>query len=227
MVSEREVLQIKCINGDIEYYEISPLQKRILFELPLLNGDELVNEIERVEKLLLNKSEAVQKEIVKTLPFTTSLTERLNVSRSNLVNAISRKNGYRKSLMELGIVNKVTFNILRYPTNFYYKMYEESIIVQDISDDQINSSREYKTRGYSDWRKNILNRDKVCQCCGFDKHLQVHHLFGYEEYPEIAVDNGNGVVLCKFCHEKYHSIYGLKNINPLDYIKFINRFGLL
>jgi len=77
---------------------------------------------------------------------------------------------------------------------------------------------------YNNWRNKILNRDKVCQCCGLDKHLQVHHLFGYKEHPELATNENNGITLCKFCHNKYHSVYGLKNINPLDFMKFMDRF---
>lgn len=87
-------------------------------------------------------------------------------------------------------------------------------------------NRNDETPGYNEWRKSIINRDHKCVCCGHDKHLEAHHLFGYKENPSLAVNESNGVALCKFCHDKYHNIYGIKNINPVDFMKFIKRFGV-
>lgn len=95
------------------------------------------------------------------------------------------------------------------------------------SDEPITITREDEVPGYDNWRKQVLSRDnQQCVCCGLDKHLHVHHLFGYRENPELAVNENNGVTLCKFCHDKYHSVYGLKNINPIDFIDFIKRYGV-
>ena len=95
------------------------------------------------------------------------------------------------------------------------------------SDEPITITREDEVPGYDNWRKQVLSRDnQQCVCCGLNKHLEVHHLFGYKENPELAVNENNGVTLCKFCHDKYHSVYGLKNINPVDFIDFIKRFGV-
>lgn len=93
---------------------------------------------------------------------------------------------------------------------------------------QSYDSRIQKFPEYNQWRQKILNKDHhKCVVCGYDKlkRLQVHHLYGYEEHPELAIDEGNGVTLCQFCHDKYHSLYGLKNINPRDFMEFINHFG--
>lgn len=79
---------------------------------------------------------------------------------------------------------------------------------------------------YNNWRNSVLNRDGKCVCCGLDKHLEAHHLFGYKENPSLAVDIDNGITLCKWCHKKYHSVYGLKDINPVDFVDFIKRFGV-
>ena len=94
---------------------------------------------------------------------------------------------------------------------------------------EINHRNRYEEHeDYAEWRKSTLIRDKHhCICCGLDKHLQVHHLFGYKENPELATHEHNGVTLCKFCHAKYHSIYGLKNINPIDFIDFIKTYGVV
>ena len=78
---------------------------------------------------------------------------------------------------------------------------------------------------YTNWRNQVFQRDKVCQCCGLDKRLHAHHIFGYEEHPELAYDVNNGIILCQFCHDKYHSVYGLKDINPVKFAKFIRRFS--
>ena len=78
---------------------------------------------------------------------------------------------------------------------------------------------------YTNWRNQVFQRDKVCQCCGLDKRLHAHHIFGYEEHPELAYEVSNGIILCQFCHDKYHSVYGLKDINPVKFAKFIRRFS--
>lgn len=77
---------------------------------------------------------------------------------------------------------------------------------------------------YQAWVKTIQNRDKVCQICGGIKHLEVHHLYGYADYPELRIDLGNGVVLCKFCHSKFHSYYGKTDVTPAKLINFIHQF---
>ena len=79
--------------------------------------------------------------------------------------------------------------------------------------------------GYDEWRKHILSRDKVCVVCGGDKNLQAHHLFGYKENPDLRLHSENGVAVCEWCHNKYHAYFGVKGINPVDFIKFIHRFG--
>lgn len=89
------------------------------------------------------------------------------------------------------------------------------------------SNRHSENPNYPQWRNKVLTRDKVCQCCGHDDKLEVHHLFGYKENPSLQTNTGNGVTLCKFCHAKYHSIYGLKNINPIDFIDFIKTYGVV
>ena len=72
----------------------------------------------------------------------------------------------------------------------------------------------------------VINRDKgICQCCGSEKHPHVHHIHSYEKYPDLRVDITNGITLCKWCHGKYHSHYGIRDANPIDLMDFFNRFG--
>lgn len=99
----------------------------------------------------------------------------------------------------------------------------EEIIIEEFEEVE----KEYGDRDtpeYNAWRSGIINRDKVCQCCGSEKYPVAHHVFGYEHHQLYRVDLDNGIQLCKWCHGKYHSHYG-KNANPRTLIKFIRRFG--
>lgn len=105
----------------------------------------------------------------------------------------------------------------------FINKYEDSDLDEiSLDDDSVSrSSIEYTT-----WKKEVLQRDNYqCQCCGLDKRLNVHHINGYKEYPELRTDVGNGIVLCQFCHDKYHSVYGLKEINSANFTKFMRRFS--
>lgn len=99
-------------------------------------------------------------------------------------------------------------------------------LIEENTPEPIVINRNSETPGYDKWRQSILNRDKKCICCGHNKHLEAHHLFGYKENPSLAVNEHNGVTLCKFCHDKYHNIYGVKDINPVDFVNFIKKFGV-
>ena len=99
-------------------------------------------------------------------------------------------------------------------------------LIEEKESEPFTINRNDETPGYNDWRKKIISRDAACVCCGHDKHLEAHHLFGYKENPSLAVNENNGVTLCKFCHDKYHSVYGVKDINPVDFMNFIKRFGV-
>lgn len=81
---------------------------------------------------------------------------------------------------------------------------------------------------YSIFRENILSRDNhKCQCCGLEKKLHVHHIFSSKYYPSLKNDVNNGITLCKYCHQKYHTIYGNKNnVNAETFSKFMRDFGI-
>ena len=79
---------------------------------------------------------------------------------------------------------------------------------------------------YKEWRNKVILRDNgACQCCGLDEKLEAHHIFSSEEYPQLAYELTNGITLCKFCHDKYHSIYGKGGSAPVKFIEFLRRFG--
>ena len=81
---------------------------------------------------------------------------------------------------------------------------------------------------YRIFRENVLSRDNYkCQCCGLKKKLHVHHIFSYKYYSSLRTDVNNGITLCKYCHQKYHTIYGNKrNVNAETFSKFMRDFGI-
>lgn len=81
---------------------------------------------------------------------------------------------------------------------------------------------------YRIFKGNVLSRDNYkCQCCGLKKKLHVHHIFSYKYYPSLRTDVNNGITLCKYCHQKYHTVYGNKhNVNAETFSKFMRDFGI-
>lgn len=77
---------------------------------------------------------------------------------------------------------------------------------------------------YSDWRKEVFERDNyTCQCCGDNKghNLNAHHIYGYAEHEDLRTDVDNGVTLCEDCHKRYHKQYGIKNNDYKDFRTFL------
>lgn len=108
--------------------------------------------------------------------------------------------------------------------NNIYKSDKELFVEEDYIDNE-KQPNERSSQEYNDWRKRVINRDKVCKLCGGDKHLHAHHIYSYKDNPDLRIDVGNGITLCQFCHDKYHSYYG-KNSNPHTLIEFIKRFKI-
>ncbi|MBO6110403.1 MAG: minichromosome maintenance protein MCM [Methanobrevibacter sp.] len=114
--------------------------------------------------------------------------------------------------------------------NFYLQCNHIERLTEElfIEEEDEELEKEYGVRDspeYNAWRLEVVLRDKVCQCCGSEKHPRAHHIFSYENYPKLRVDPHNGIRLCKWCHGKYHSHYGISNANPKTFTEFIKRFG--
>lgn len=97
-----------------------------------------------------------------------------------------------------------------------------NILLYCINGEELEKSTPISRSELNDWRKEVIE-DK-CVCCGSTKHLEAHHIYGFNDYNDLADDPNNGITLCKFCHKKYHSEYGRDNANPKDLIEFIQRF---
>ena len=56
------------------------------------------------------------------------------------------------------------------------------------------------------WRLAVLARDKnICQSCGKQENLHVHHIKEFKDYPKERWNINNGLTLCVYCHEKVHN----------------------
>ena len=130
----------------------------------------------------------------------------------------------------IGDILKITGRLKGIKLKDGFDYFLEVLFVEKVNSSEIIEVSEEFKKGdrnspeYRIWQKGIIERDKVCQCCGGHKHLQAHHIFGYKNHPNYRVNLENGITLCKWCHGKYHSYYG-KDANPSSLIKFIKRFG--
>jgi len=61
-----------------------------------------------------------------------------------------------------------------------------------------------------EWRKAVYERDDhTCQkCLVRGGSLQAHHILPWALFPELRFEVENGITLCKFCHNRYHSVWG-------------------
>ena len=59
---------------------------------------------------------------------------------------------------------------------------------------------------YRDWRLDVLKRDGfACISCGkVGSPLDIHHIKGTQESPDLAFETNNGATLCKSCHKNVH-----------------------
>lgn len=104
--------------------------------------------------------------------------------------------------------------VIHYGIGDYEPVVDESIVESGVE------RNDPKVR---QWREAVINRDKVCQCCGGDKHLEAHHIFSWHDYPDLRVDVDNGVALCSFCHHRYNSYFGHKGTG-IGIVKYLNKF---
>lgn len=61
--------------------------------------------------------------------------------------------------------------------------------------------------GYKEWRKSVFKRDGyACRICGNNQSgvLVAHHIKKRKDCPELLLDVGNGLTLCKQCHKREH-----------------------
>ena len=67
------------------------------------------------------------------------------------------------------------------------------------------------------WRKARalhMQTDKLCNACGTDKELEVHHVEPWHLFPDKRYDQANLITLCRCCHLRYGHGLNFKNWNP-------------
>lgn len=86
---------------------------------------------------------------------------------------------------------------------------------------KIRASVEYKI-----WEKTVKERDQyTCQKCGESRrgYVMAHHVLNFAQWEELRFILENGVTLCRPCHKEFHKIYGKKNNNQGQVIRFIGK----
>ena len=110
----------------------------------------------------------------------------------------------------------------------------KEIIIEDIHI-TINNNYQTKTKPLNakqlskmklkNWSRKIRREDNyTCNKCGKkdNENNQAHHIFPKSQYPELAYNKGNGLVLCQHCHAEYHKKYnGCEN--PYNLVKWLKR----
>lgn len=81
-----------------------------------------------------------------------------------------------------------------------------------------------RDKSMTKWKREVHNRDEVCQCCGDTVDLECHHVMPLSQYPSIGTDPGNGILLCSSCHQDYHKAYEGSE-NAVTLAKFMKEFG--
>jgi len=82
------------------------------------------------------------------------------------------------------------------------------------------------------WRKMVfeLNKAKngggkwyVCKKCNKKRKttrvLHAHHIKSWDKFPDDRYDRNNGVVLCKYCHNKFHKTYKYEALDKPELLK--------
>ena len=107
---------------------------------------------------------------------------------------------------------------------FGYVNYESLLVLTD----EMDKLKPPKVSSYDlqKWSRDIRIESPLCDCCGTQENLTVHHLYPKHFFPSLALHPHNGVVLCKKHHLEYHKYWGdTKNTSPVTYQYFKTLYG--
>lgn len=93
--------------------------------------------------------------------------------------------------------------------------------VQAVLDDYVKNYRGgWKNKK---WKEQVKKQNgSICQKCGNDKNLIIHHIYSYKENWDRRHDVNNGVVLCQECHKKFHKSFGYRNNTEEQLVEFLS-----
>lgn len=104
-----------------------------------------------------------------------------------------------KESIEKMIFTKISNNTIPKGKNHYKYLEDRTLLKTAIGSEERRSSI------YKEWRRRICNRDNwKCkinnqECKG---RLEVHHILGFTQFPELKYDINNGICLCHFHHPR-------------------------
>lgn len=76
-----------------------------------------------------------------------------------------------------------------------------------------SKQKSYKNMGITRWDMQswtkVIRKGKNCSYCDNDKDLDSHHLIPKSKQPGLALNENNGIPLCKSCHKEHHMLNGV------------------
>lgn len=124
--------------------------------------------------------------------------ERISAARKGI--KLSEKTKLKMSLGKIGnkngIGNKSTLGMTGPKSNSWKN--DRSQIVG-------RHERKFHSNEYKSWRKSVCNRDDwKCQMSDFNckGRLEVHHILGWKQNPDVRYEVNNGITLCHFHHPR-------------------------
>lgn len=73
-----------------------------------------------------------------------------------------------------------------------------------------NTSFVFRDEKHREWANKVKKKDNfTCQCCGSNvNQLHAHHIEAFNHAPDLRYVVNNGITLCNWCHDDFHSRYG-------------------
>lgn len=115
-------------DSEAQKFKLSEKQKQILKELPSMTTDEAFEYVEKLTKEYhKTQSKKAKAKLLDDVPTKKSLGKTLGINQNTLTNLLdkSKETSTTKSLIELGLVDKIQLEETTYRPNFYYKIKNE------------------------------------------------------------------------------------------------------